>query len=260
MWRTLLKPRWLLLLGVLVAIVVGFAQLGLWQLSVARDDAAEQSRAAQAALEVVPLGQVIAPHQAFPPEAELRPVAAEGRYDAARQFLIPGRLLDGEPGLWVVTPLQVGATGADLAVVRGFVTAPDQAQAPPAEPVRVTGALAPGESPSEAAGLPSGQRASLDLGALVNAWPGEVYNAFVFAATETGPDGSEVAHPTRIPPPVVGGEVDWRNLGYALQWWVFAAFAVFMYWRLLREDHLKDHVGPRHTLESPDERTSTHHV
>jgi surfeit locus 1 family protein len=29
-----------------------------------------------------------------------------------------------------------------------------------------------------------------------------------------------------------------RNLLYALQWWVFAAFVVFMWWRWLAEDVL----------------------
>jgi surfeit locus 1 family protein len=27
-----------------------------------------------------------------------------------------------------------------------------------------------------------------------------------------------------------------RNLMYALQWWVFGGFVVFMWWRILRED------------------------
>jgi hypothetical protein len=31
--------------------------------------------------------------------------------------------------------------------------------------------------------------------------------------------------------------LDWRNLAYAVQWWLFAAFGVFMWWRVVRDDH-----------------------
>jgi hypothetical protein len=31
--------------------------------------------------------------------------------------------------------------------------------------------------------------------------------------------------------------VAWQNLSYALQWFVFAGFGLFMWWRLVRDDH-----------------------
>jgi surfeit locus 1 family protein len=41
-----------------------------------------------------------------------------------------------------------------------------------------------------------------------------------------------------VPPPEPG-DVSWtvglRNLAYAVQWWVFGAFAVFMWWRMATE-------------------------
>jgi cytochrome oxidase assembly protein ShyY1 len=36
-----------------------------------------------------------------------------------------------------------------------------------------------------------------------------------------------------------------RNLLYALQWWVFGAFAVFMWWRWLEEEVLGRKRSPR---------------
>lgn len=260
MWRTLLRPRWLALLAALMAVVAVFAWLGLWQLSVARNDALQQAQAQQATRPVAPLAQVLVPHGEFPADGAGRPVLARGSYDADRQFLIPGRLLEGEPGYWVVTPLAVDATGARLPVVRGFVADPGEADRPAAGGVAVTGTLAPGESPAPPADLPGGQRGSLDLSVLANEWPGPLYNAFLFAtAEEPQVTGASV---TPVPPPTFGGDVDWRNLGYALQWWVFAAFAVFMFWKLLREEH-RARAGsgtPRHTLEVPEERTQSHHV
>ena len=77
---------------------------------------------------------------------------------------------------------------------------------------------------------------TLDLADLVNVWSGELYNAMVFA-TGTTPPAHDAAI-TPIPPPDLhGGGFEWRNLAYALQWWVFAGFAVFMWWRMVRDDH-----------------------
>ena len=87
--------------------------------------------------------------------------------------------------------------------------------------------------------LPDGQMAALDLSLLVNRWPGALYNAFVFATAEQ-PDVTSVAAPAvqRVPPPaLVGGGLSWRNAAYALQWWVFALFAAYMWWRMVRDDY-----------------------
>lgn len=257
MLRTLAKPRWLILLVVLVAVVITFTRLGLWQLAVARDDAAQQAAAEAAARPVVALEEVLAPHAPYTEEAAMRRVTVTGTYDVAREFLVPRRLLGGTEGSWVVTPLVVESTGARIAVVRGFLPATEPE--PPAAPtgtVTVTGTLAPGESPADGP-LAEGQRGSIDLAALANEWPPGLYSAFVLAADEE-PAPDRV--PTRIPPPQPSGDIDWRNLGYALQWWVFAGFAVFMYWRLVREDHQRDRQAAAPTLEPSEERTTPHHV
>jgi cytochrome oxidase assembly protein ShyY1 len=31
-----------------------------------------------------------------------------------------------------------------------------------------------------------------------------------------------------------------QNLSYALQWWLFAGFAVFFWWRLVRDAHERE--------------------
>jgi hypothetical protein len=75
---------------------------------------------------------------------------------------------------------------------------------------------------------------------LVNEWPGELYNAFVFAqgekATPTGAPVVPARGLERVPPPQVSGGIKWRNAAYALQWWVFALFAAYMWWRMVRDD------------------------
>jgi len=242
--RTLLRPRWLGLTGLLVAVLVSFTLLGLWQLDVARDESRRQAVADAPKQPVAALRDVLAPHRVFPASASGRRVQATGSYDPAGQVLVAGRRLDGATGNWVVTPLVVDGTGARLAVLRGFTRS---GSAPPprtTSPVTVLGTLAPSESPVRSDPLPEGQLASLDLGQLVNRWPGEIYNAFVFAVSETpdatgaGPPGTAAAGGLeRVPPPPVPSGLTLRNAAYALQWWVFALFAVWMWWKMVREDH-----------------------
>jgi surfeit locus 1 family protein len=238
----MLKPRWLGLLGVLVVLLVAFTFLGLWQLSVARDDAQREAVAAAPLQAPVPLDEALTPHSPFPAEASGRPVTMTGTYDASGQVLVAGRRLDGAAGWWVVTPLVVDGSRARIAVLRGFVTdGTGTGPAPsPAGPLTVSGTLAPGESSVAPASLPPGQLGSVDLARLVNLWPGELYNAFVFATAES-PDASPEVQ--RVPPPPVPTGLTWRNAAYALQWWVFGLFAAYMWWRMVRDDHRRDQAA-----------------
>ncbi len=260
MLRTLLKPRWLGLSGLLVLLLVAFTLLGLWQLSVARDEGRKVAVEEAPRRPVAALTSVLTPHGEFPATASGRRVAAVGSYDAAGQVLVVGRRLDGAPGYWVVTPLVVTDTGARLAVLRGFVRTA-QAPAPTTTgEVTVLGSIAPGESPgSSASPLPAGQLPSVDLGHLVNVWDGSIYNAFLFAISEApdasgaGPVGSSATGGIeRVPPPSVPSGLTLRNAAYALQWWVFGLFAVWMWWRMVREDHQRDAARRRGPEPEPD--------
>ena len=250
MLRTAFKPRWLGLFALLVVIIVTFTQLGLWQLHVAQDkglaDALRKAHEARPAL----IDTVVKPHAPFPNPQSGRAVTAIGRYAASDQFLVGPRRLDGRAGFWVVTPLDVTETGARLAVVRGFVTDASRPMPPPSGDVSVDGSLAPGESPADppkgVPGWPQQVRGSIDLSVLVNEWRGEVYNAFVFAQTERTATGAGIPAASgleRVPPPEVTGGLKWRNAAYALQWWIFAAFAAFMWFRMVREDAQRDRTG-----------------
>lgn len=235
MIRTALKPAWLLLLGLLVAVVISFYQLGMWQLGVSSNQASREMAEVQASRPTAQLEEVIAPQQTFPDDGAGRSVVARGTYVAELQFLVPQRLLEGEPGYWVVTALRTDVSGrqALLPVLRGFVADPGQADAPPSGQVALTGTLAPGESPGPG-GLPEGQRGAIDTADLVNDWDEPIYNAFMFLV-EQDPDVSS-SEVLRVPPPVFGETgIVWRNVGYAMQWFVFALFAVYMYYRFLRQ-------------------------
>jgi cytochrome oxidase assembly protein ShyY1 len=232
--------------------MVSFGMLGLWQLNVARDKGRAEAVRTAPTRPVADVAAVLIPHGSFPHDGTGRRITATGRYDGSAQVLVAPRRLQGRSGYWVVTPLVVRSTGATIAVVRGFVTDPAQALAPDvATEVTVSGTLAPGESPAAdtahaAEALPDGQLAALDLSLLVNRWPGVLYNAFVFASAEQ-PDLTSVASPAveRVPPPApASGALSWRNAAYALQWWVFAGFAAYMWWRMVREDYETGRLQP----------------
>lgn len=238
MLRTALRPKWLALLGLALVVVVVFGWLGLWQLNVAQQrDQAEILDQVQATPEM-PIDQVLAPQGSFVGDHLGRAVTATGRYDAAGQVLVTGRRLGEQSGAWVLTPLVVDTSGARLAVVRGFLPEGQSAPTPPQGEVTVRGSLQPQEGPAdEPRVMPTGQLQTVDLARLVNVWPGRVYNGFVFATAES-PAPDRAAPLTAVPPPAVDpGGIHWRNAAYAVQWWIFAGFVLYVWWRMVRDDY-----------------------
>lgn len=236
MLRTALSPKWLGWLALLVVVVVAFVLLGIWQWGVAQDKAHDDAMRDLANQPRVVLQDYITPHEDFPSDGSLRPVTVKGHYDGAHQVLVAGRVLDGRSGYWVVTPLVADGTGARIAVVRGFVpTASAPKPTTGEQAVTVQGELAPGESPADGT-FPAGQTGSVNLAIFANQWGGQIYNAFVFATAEQ-PQATGSPIQTFPPPQPAGGGFQIRNLGYALQWWIFAGFAIYIFWRMVRDDH-----------------------
>lgn len=246
MRQTIRQPRSLGLLAIALVLSALCVAAGLWQMRVARDDARQEALASAEARPVVPLTSIAAAHAAFPADGSNQRVQANGTYDPEHQVLVVDRRLDGAAGYWVVTPFTVTATGARLPVVRGFVRSPADAKAPlTTGELTLVGSLAPSESPREPVRpLGAGQLASVDIARLVNMWDGEIYNAFVFAGSETpdatgaGPASASASGTIeRVPPPDLPPGYTLRNLAYALQWWVFAIFALWMWWKMVRDEH-----------------------
>ena len=250
--RGLLSPKWVGLFAVVLVVVTACTVLGLWQLGVARDEGHKQAVASASQLQPAPLQQVTQAHSAFEAEFSNRPVTVTGTYDDARTILVVDRRLGDRAGSWVVTPLVTD--GGTVAVLRGFVEGlPSTPPAAPSGVVTVAGSLGPTESPRPGAALPAPQRRSVDLAALVNEWPGDLYNVIVLASGETEATSGDtsgaapvaaIATPglTRVPPPDVDTPLNLRNAAYAVQWWVFGLFAVWMWWKMFRAEQQADDV------------------
>ena len=233
--RALFTPRWLGLFGLMLLAVAVCTVLGLWQLGVARDEGVKDAVAAAGSTAAAPLPDVLTPHAPFAAASSNRQVTATGTYAADRGFVVVDRRLGDRSGSWVVTPL-VTAEGT-IAVLRGFVDgSPTVAPEPPGGVVTVDGTLGPGESPRSGAALPGEQKRSIDLAVLVNEWPGQLYNAVVFASREQAAGGPVEAGLDRVPPPALDAPLNFRNAAYAVQWWVFGLFAIWMWWKMFRAE------------------------
>ncbi|MCB2176239.1 MAG: SURF1 family protein [Actinomycetales bacterium] len=232
------RPRMIAILVALLVLSAVFARLGVWQLD--RALAKGEARAAAAAAEAahaapVDLESVLAPQTTFTSDLMGRHVTTTGVF-GDDQLLVPGRTHDGQVGALVLTPLRVSSTGAVLPVVRGWVPSVDDPAAsapPPADEVAVVGWLEVGEAAGQG-GLPDGQTDAISPAELVNRWGGPTYSGYLVLDTvDAGQaDGLvPLGYPARD-----GGGVDWRNLGYALQWWLFGLFAVALWWRMLGDE------------------------
>lgn len=236
MLRVALTPRWLALHLLLVAVVVGMLLLSRWQWQHAlagRQQPVPDDPAPVALASVHETGQVL------PGDLAGRQVDVAGRYDAGAQVLVPNRSLDGREGLWVVTPL-VGEGGAGVLVVRGWVpTVDDAALAVPPGEVTVTGRLQPSETAATGVGvgkrLPDGQVGEVGAAAMLARVDYPLYDGYVALRTQEPPAAAEPVPLPERPPTAPPKELRLQNYAYAVQWVLFAGFAVFLWWRMLRD-------------------------
>jgi cytochrome oxidase assembly protein ShyY1 len=256
-WRTALKPRWLALLAVVLVAATVMARLGEWQLDRARQKGEQDRIKAAQAQPPVALTSLLAPRTAFPTSAADRRVSVQGTWDGERQLLVPGRRLGDATGLWVLTPLRL-PDGSGVPVVRGWVpdagNAAADPRALPAGNVDVTGVLQPSEivadlNPGDASAVPPGQVALAAAPLLVQHWPYPLVTGYV-VQTAASPAGSTA--PALVPPSTGESGLALQNLSYALQWWLFSAFGIFFWWRIVRDDH-SGRLRPTDQIDETDE-------
>ncbi|NUP68955.1 MAG: SURF1 family protein [Nonomuraea sp.] len=242
MLRTLFSPRVVGLHLLTIGVLIAFILLGRWQLGVFQD-----SGKPHVSVDPAPVGVgALAPVGGqLTGEVVGRRVTAEGTYDAGRQLLVadrrpdvdaPGGNVSRERGYWVLTPLRLD-DGTLVPVVRGWAAKADDPAVTAVPPGRVTvaGRLRPQQGTDSVQrrtkGLPAGQVQTVSTGELINLWTGQkLRTGFVVAQP---PSGSLTQ--VEIRPPQVGGTLTWRNLAYAANWWIFAGFAVFMWFHFVRD-------------------------
>jgi surfeit locus 1 family protein len=227
----------------MVLAVVATLLLGRWQYDVWQQHRAD-SAAAVTRLSPVPLDDVLGRNAAFPAAGLARPVVVEGTWVPAQTVFVSGRQQAGRTGYWVVTSVLM-PSGSEIPVVRGWV--PDLSRVPVAPHGRavLVGLLQPSEDSGTSDGPVHGDiYRQLSIASLLQRTHRDLYGGYVVATDrpvhqttpETGMTGLAPATATQLPGADAATAV--RNLLYAFQWWVFGAFAIFMWWRWLQEDVL----------------------
>lgn len=227
---------WLLLALTLAAAALT-ARLGLWQLDRAAQKTALQ-QATQARQTEPPLPQAQLAVTAAQAQAQHhRRATLQGRWLERATVYLENRQMQGRPGFYVVTPLQL-ADGSAVLVQRGWLPrdAADRTrvQAPPVLPdeVTVTGRIAPPPSRLyEFDGAASGPiRQNLDIPAFA-AESGLALRPLSLVQTEPEASASVPAAASDTlqrdwPEPAAGVH---KHHGYAFQWFALSALILGLY-------------------------------
>lgn len=234
-WALRRWPGHLLVLALLgTAVWLGSWQYDAWQ---AKREAASTDLVRA---DPVPLADVLGPDQPFPADLVGRPVTIRGTWLPDATVFV-----EREAGYWVVTPVAVTGEQDPVAVpvVRGV------SERPAAAAVSGTAALVGRLQPPEGTGAVDDDPGDdvlpqLRVADLVQRLDGDVYGGYAIADEPT--PGLSPASLAQLPE--AGRTTGLRNFLYALEWWVFGGFAVFVWVRYLRDEAKPAEEGPERRL------------
>lgn len=234
-----------------IAVWLGLWQLHAWEARRAAD-AVDLSRVAP-----VPLSEAIGPDDPFPGDRVGQPVVVSGTWVPESTLYVSGRENAGRTGYWAVTPLTVEGGESALLVVRGWTPDPADAPAPPSGHAELVAWLQPPEGTGETDRDPTDDvLPQVRIADAIQHLDQDLYGAYAVVADRVAPGdwpvgeravnagtaGLDQASPDEVP--AVGRFTAVRNLFYALQWWLFAGFALFVWGR-----HLVDTVAAERAAE-----------
>lgn len=231
-------PKWIFGHLIVLALVVGFVNAGLWQLR-----RLDQRRAFNASVEhnmarpVVPIQDVLGPRATFAEASTQlnRRVSVTGRYLADDEIVISGQANNSVPGVWAVSPVLLD-DGRVVLVNRGWIpstgtiTKPLADARPPTGRVVVTGLVSetqtaiPGESPERSATRQS-NFLRIDIARIQKQFGRRLVPAFVQRTSQVPTDAGKVV-PVELPIPELD---DGPHLSYAMQWFGFTLMALIGY-------------------------------
>jgi cytochrome oxidase assembly protein ShyY1 len=234
MWSVARRPRWIAALLLALGVATGFAALGQWQLARSVESGIVANQETET---VVSLNSIAEPQRPVEAVALGQLVRFGAEFVPEDYVVLSDRINLSAPGYWVVGHAVV-ADGSSIAVALGWADTADAASSairtlksnPPAH--TVTGRYLPSESPQES-DFEAGRHSALAVAELVNSWgtpPHGVYGGYVVSATAAA--GLE-----RIdsPPPSTEVSLNLLNIFYAAEWVIFAGFAIFLWYRVVRD-------------------------
>ena len=240
-WTVARRPRWIAALALALVMAAGFAGLSQWQLARAVATGTVIERDTETAL---PIEDVAKPQSPVTDRANAQLVTATGRWNAGDYSIVSDRLNRGTTGYWVVGHFSAGldsGTTAGLAVAVGWSA--DRAGATSAVKtleaqanlavVPIEGRYIPAEGPQDS-DFEHGKLSTMTPGAFLNTWTtpdaAGVYGGYLTSAV-AAPGLARIDSPK----PSSTVEVNLLNIFYAVEWVVFAGFAIFLWYRLVRD-------------------------
>ena len=235
MWKVARRPQWIAGLILTLAVAAAFVLLSQWQVSRSIEHATVIERDTETA---VALDTVATPQSGVTEVSDGQRVRVDASYVSGDFGLLEGRSNGGTAGYWVTGHASTTDDSA-LAIALGWAPTKDAAQSAidiltketPA-PHELTGRYLATESPADD-DFEHGQRSTMSVAALINEWVDPVDSVYGgYVVLDRAPAGL-----TKIdsPKPVTSVELNWLNVFYAIEWVVFAGFAIYLWWRFVRD-------------------------
>ena len=231
--RTAITPRWLVALAALIAFIIACIFLGQWQWDRTQDILAAERSAAAAP---IALQELVNDDGTWSNADVGRTVILDGTF-TAQELQLPNREFQGQSGSWILTRFDL-SSGGSIAVMRGLLPDGSQSTQVDATAVQLEGVLHPNEAFYE--GANENSIVTVDSAAIADEWGTDLIDGYVMVQRQD-PEPSEPGALVIVAPTVQVGDVPFplQNFFYAIQWWIFAAFAIFVYARWLYLDAKK---------------------
>lgn len=245
LFRVMVRPKWVLALFLSLAVAAGFAGLAQWQMG----SAIKLEEPEIDSETVYPITELTQPGTPVNDQSAGRMVNTEIQLVPEDFVIVGNRVNADEVGYWLVAHGTDAQEATHLAVALGWASSQATVEAVREELQTDDELTKPHETvgrymPSEGVELPGPDEplthlTTLSTGQLINLWQpweGEAYAGFLVA--QTPPQGLDAIDSV---PPLPEEKINWLNLFYALEWIVFAGFAVFFWYRLTRDAWEKEH-------------------
>ncbi len=210
--------------------------LGLWQLDawhIHRQDAARNISARKP----VALSSLMGGDSSFPGRSVGQQVTFSGTWLGSSTLYVADRYRGSKVGYWVVTPVLVDGTRSAMPLVRGW--SPTHTSTIPTGHVAVTGWLQPSEGLGPIDQNPNDRIIPMmRIASIVQMVPTDLYSGFVIANVAQSAFGSSQSGISSLDgsvSPDVSAFTGLRNLLYAIEWWFFGGFVVFVWVRWCRD-------------------------
>ncbi|HEX4401872.1 MAG TPA: SURF1 family cytochrome oxidase biogenesis protein [Galbitalea sp.] len=233
------RPRWIAALVLALAIAAGFAALGQWQIG----------RAVQTATVVVvpdetvtPLSKVATPQKEVTERAAGQIVSVVGRRVPGDTYVISDRVNFGVVGYWVIGHV-VASNGASVALALGWTKTKAAADAAAdvlkagAPTATIVGRYQPTEPPDQD-DFEHDVVSVVSIPWLINEWktvPTVAYGGYI--VDNVAPTGLSKIQSVR---PTNDVSLNWLNVFYAIEWALFAGFAVYLWYRLVKDAYERE--------------------